>query len=251
MRVEGSPREVAAAVRDPTDPRVPSPAPGPAHEHVGCVVADLSLDRRGALAAAARSLGYGAPQDDDIRAVREELAGVEVPGVDLPAARERVAAAAEERDELRERVARLQGKVRGLREAGDPTDAEAALEEATRELSAVETEHAAAEQALAHVRERAREARDVRERRLRLRDRVGNLERDAREHLAGEVRPRADEAVAVADWTDARRLAEATDPTAALAVARVADLAAPVVLGDVPDPGEVWLDAPVLRVYDR
>lgn len=247
------PEAVVAAVRDPDDDRLDLPDPGPVHEHVGFASGDL--ERRAALAAAARSLDRTAPQDDEIGRLRDRLDALSVPDVALDDARHRVATAGEERDRLRERVATLQGKVRALRERGAATDdAEAELAEATRRLSEAETERVAAEQALERARERVRDARDARERRLRLRDRVDNLERAAREHLAAELRPAADDAVAAASWTDADALADADDGTATLALARVADFAAPVVCAPGPfdDPGAAvaWLSAPVVQVYE-
>ncbi len=252
--VDATPAAVVAAVRDPADDRIACPAPGPAHEHVGYPAGDRRLARRAALAAVARSRGESAPQDDAIRATREELAGLSVPEVDLAAARERLAEAAAERDRLAERVARLQGRVRARREAdGDASAAVDALETAARRLAELETDRAAAEQALDRARERARAARDARERRLELRDRLHNRRREAREHLAASVRDAVDEAVAAADWTGAGSLADAGDRTAALALARVAALDAPVVTTPGPFAAAAgaheWLAAPVVHVY--
>jgi chromosome segregation ATPase len=248
------PERVVAAVRDPDDGRVDCPPPGPVHEYVGYPAGGRRLERRTAMAAVARSRGATAPQDDAIEAARQELATLEVPEVALRAARRRLATAGEECDRLAESVARLQGRVQALREVdADASEVEAELREATRRLSEAETERAAAEQALSRARERAREARDARERRLRLRDRLHNRRREAREHLADRVRPDADAAVAAAGWTDATELADADDRTAALALARVADLSAPVVTTPGPfddaERAHGWLDAPVVHVY--
>jgi hypothetical protein len=129
-----------------------------------------------------------------------------------------------------------------------------------------ETEVLAAEQALARERERARTARDARERRLMLEDRVGRLERDVRARLADagwsvfadavESVPGGDDAVeSVPGCDDAVVGGEpgtfvGDDVTAALAVVRVADVDAPVVLaagrfGDA-DVAHRVLDAPVV-----
>lgn len=257
VTLEGlDPDRVVAAVRDPDDDRIDCPTPDPVHEHVGYPAGDRRLERRAALAAVARSRGETAPQDDAVRAVREELSTLEVPDIDLAAARRRVVDAADERERLAERVARLQGRVRALRSVDEPTEeAVADLEAAARELAAVETDRTAAAEALARARDRAREARDARERRLALRDRLANRRRGARAHLASEVRPAVEKAVAAAGWTAVDRLEAAGDRTAALAMARVASLDAPVVTTQGVFDGAAdaagWLDAPVVHVYHR
>jgi len=225
------------------------PSPGPVHERVGVIRPGIDVSRRAALAAAARSRGRTAPQDGELARVRERLDALDPPPVELADARRRVADAAGSEVAARERVATLQGRVRALRETdGDPSDAEAELSDATRRLADLETERIAAEQALARARERARAARDERRERLRLRDRADNLRRSARERLADALRPAFEDA----------RGAVPGDPDppvgAALAVARVADVAAPIVLdGDVAgfetaSAAATWLDAPVIRV---
>lgn len=112
--------------------------------------------------------------------------------------------------------------------------AEAAYQDAVRELSEVETERIAGEQRLARLREVAREARDERDRRLRLEDRVANLERRVRLSLARSV---YEEFAAAVDRLpgagtagDAPGEYDGPPATAALAVVRVARLSAPVVL---------------------
>jgi hypothetical protein len=239
--------------------------PGPVHEHVGLIRSGMDVQLRAALAAAARSRGRIAPQADELAAVPERLDALDAPEIDLRDARRRVADASDEEAALRERVATLQGRVQALRdvsgkasEHGGTVEAERAVEtkraveseltEATRRLSEVETERIAAEQALARARERAAANRERRRERLRLQDRADNLRRAAREHLAGTVRE---------PFEDAREEApaEVTEASVgeALAVARVAELDAPVVLGrDVEAFGSVdvaarWLDAPVIR----
>lgn len=256
-----TPSSVAAAVRDPDDDRIQCPEPGPAHRHVGCLTADVRLDRRAALAAVARSRGLTAPQDDELGAVREELATLETDTTDLAAARRRVAETAGEQERLRERVATLRGRVRARREAD--LDAEGATEQlaaAARELSEVETEQAAAAQALRRARDAARSTYDDRERRLRLQDRRDNLRRAARSYLAEAIRPDVDAALAaLPDSGDgpgeavgpdgATDLGGGADPAFAMAAARVAHLDAPVVVAWGPfEPRTAadWLQAPVV-----
>jgi chromosome segregation ATPase len=164
------------------------------HDHVAVVAPGLSLQRREALVAAARSRGLTASVDDELRAVRERLADLDEPVPSLAAARRRVAEAEADLEARRERVATLRGRLQ-------ETDDEALAEEyrvEIRALSEAETERAAAGEALAAARERARQARDVREDRLRLEDRVANLERRTREELVEAVRPEVDAAVRAA-----------------------------------------------------
>ncbi len=228
------PERLAGAVRG-DDPLVDCRGSGPVHERVGLISSECSVSVRAVVAAAARSRGASTPQDDDLAAVRDDLADLSVPGVDLADARRRVADAGDDEDRLRERVARLRGEVAARRETGaDPASAEADLQEAVRELSEAETERVAAEQALAREREQARGARDARERRLRLRDRERNLARAAREHLA--ERHYAEFAAAVeavpgdAEPGESPGEFRGDDAIAALAGARLADLRAPVVV---------------------
>jgi hypothetical protein len=243
--------------------RVDCPTPRVAHEYVGFVTASASLRTRTALAAAARSRGLTTPHDESIRTVRDELATLAVPETpDLSAARERLAGAAAAVERLRERVATLRGRLQARRDGGrDASDVEQELGDATRELSELETERAAAREALDHARRRARESRDARERRRRLEDRLANLEREARAHLVESVRAEfaaAVEAVPTpAESGDAGTRPgadpfEADDVTATLAVGRVAALRAPVVLAcerfETPATAAAWLDAPVIRV---
>jgi len=248
---------LVAAVRDPADDRVRCPDPGPAHEHVGLVGPDTTLSLRAALAAAARSRGASAPQDADAATAAAELDALDAPAVDLAAARERAADAGESVDALREEVARLRGQVEARREVGaDAGAAEAALADAARRLSEAETERVAAEQALERARLAAREARDERERALELADRRDNRRREARAHLARETydafRTALDAVPGEASPGERPTAYAGDDVTAALAVARVAALDAPVVLGcgrfDDPVEAAETLDAPVLLV---
>lgn len=260
-----SPETVGAAVRTDGEAvdgvTVACPSPGEVHAHVGVVDPDISLAVRTALAAAARSRGLSAPHDDDVASVQAELAALDVPGKDgdgtpssrASRARRRLAGTDADVERLRERVATLRGRLQAARDAGrDAADVEADLAEATRALSEAETERAAAREALARAERRVREARDARERRRRLQDRVANLERAARAHLVAELRPSYEAALAsLLGGSPADPFA--VDPVeGALAIGRVADLRAPVVL-DCDRFASVraaadWLGAPVIRV---
>jgi hypothetical protein len=237
---------------------VECPEPGAVHDRVGLVREGMDLWLRGALAAAARSLGKTAPEREALTAARARLSELDAPDVELASARRRLAAAGDEEERLRERVAALRGRVRALDDAGaEAARAEAAdeLAVATRALTDAETERIAAEQRLDRLAGEARCARDRRERRLELQDRVANLERAAREHLAAAVYERFRAAVATLPGAgDAGTVPgdyEGDPTTAALAVVRVADVAAPVVvatdrLGDAAS-AAARLDAPVVR----
>lgn len=242
---------VAAAVRgEPSPCGAVCPAPGPVHDRAGHVHPTLSLSVRPALAAAARSRGLSAPQDDALADVREELATFdEFPSAAAsPTDADAVPPDDSEVERLREEVAALRGRVRTLTDQGrDADDERERLREAAARLSELTTQRVAA----AERRRRDRRRRDRRERRLRLQDRESNLARDARAHLVDGVRDRFADAVADRDPTVDDPFA-ADDVTAALAVLRVADLCAPVVLAvdRFADPASAarWLDAPVVRV---
>lgn len=226
------------------------PDPGPVHDHVGVISTSTTVSRRVALADAACSRGHTAPQADELAAIRERLDDLDPSTADLSTARKRVADASDVEAELRERVATLQGRVQALRETNDAEQAESDLADATRRLSEVQTERIAAEQALARAREEARATRAIRRERLRLEDRVGNLRREAREFLADRVSDSFEEArEAIPDDANLHESVET-----ALAIARVVDLDAPVVLTSEVSPFESvsetarWLDGSVVRV---
>jgi len=228
--------------------------PAPVHERVGWLRAGMGLQVRTALAEAARTRGLTAPQDERRCAVGEELATLDVPdGPDTAVVRRREAEADTDIDALRERVATLRGRLAAAREAGRETDdLQQDLAAAARKLSERETERAAAREAVERAREQARTARDARERRRRLQDRRANLDRAARRHLVGEVRGEYIGAVAAAPGRDGPPVDPfAVDPvTAGLAVCRVADLHAPVVLAcdrfESTRAAAGWLDTPVI-----
>ncbi|RXK50597.1 DUF7856 family protein [Halorientalis pallida] len=246
--------EVVAAIRgDAAGVTVECPEPGPAHERVGDVHPALSVSIRGVLAAAARSRGHTVPQDDRIAEVESELADVTVPAASTRPARADVADRADDVERLDERVAELRGRVQALRERDAEADeAEAELAAAMRDLTEAQTELIAARERHDAATETARAARDARERRMELEDRLANLRRAAREALADAIAEEYRDAVAAAPWATPADPFEAGDVTAALAAARVADLCAPVVLScdHFADPTTAadWLDAAVLRL---
>lgn len=218
------------------------------YDRVGVVAPGLSLDRREALVAVARSRGLATSVDEDLRAARGRLADLGDPVSSLADARRRVAEAEADIDEKRERVATLRGRLQATDDRGVAEEYRTAI----RELTEAETERAAAAEALADARRRAREARDEREERLRLEDRVANLERRAREELIASVRPAVDGAVRAAPGARASSYEAAAPVTAALALIRVGRVHAPVVLAcrrfESEIAAEAWLSAPVYRL---
>jgi hypothetical protein len=215
------------------------------------------------LAAAARSRGHESSVRDECRRLRDEIEAIEVEPVDLAAARRRVAAASGEEERLRERVAALRGDVRARRAVeADADEALGDLESAAAELSSAQTERIAAEQALERARERAAAARDERERRLGLEDRLRNRRRAARRELAADVYPAFRDALASVpggDPSSAGAGPSAYDGPrlpASFAAVRIADLDGPgalgreaahrLAVGGARTP-EAVLDAPVTR----
>ena len=245
---------VVAAIRGADAPVVvEAPEPRPVHERVGYVRPDGGVSIRAALAAAARSRGLTAPQDERIVAVREELSELSVPEASTRAARRAVAERTGDVERLRERVATLRGRVQALREHdGDAEAVAAELSAATRDLSEAETGLIAARERLDAATDAAREVRDARERRLRLRDRLHNRRREARAHLADALADEFRTAVAATPWPTPSDPREADDVTRALAVGRIAALRAPVGLAcdRFADPATAadWLDAAVIRL---
>jgi len=235
---------------------VDAPDPGPLHDRVGYLGPGVSIRTRTALALAARSRGLSAPQDDQIERIEEKLDEIEPPTVETTDVRRQAADRGAETDRLRERVAELRGQIRARREQGaDASDLESELADAVRRLSEAETERVAASQRLDGTAESAREARNVRDRRMRLQDRKANREREARAHLVAEVQSEYADAVVAVPESDVSPAADpfaVDDLTAALAVARVADLSAPVVLAcdrfETPAAAADWLGAAVVRV---
>ncbi|MFB6083401.1 MAG: hypothetical protein ABEJ94_04070, partial [Halorientalis sp.] len=245
--------DAVAAIRgEDATVTVACPDPGPAHERVGVVHPETSVSVRGALAAAARSVGHTAPQDERIAELESELADVTLPAASTRAARRAVADRVAEVERLDERVAELRGRVRALRDRNvDAGEAEAELAAAVRELTDARTDLIAAREDHDAAAETARAARDARERRMRLEDRLENRRRAARASLADAVADEYRAAVAAAPWETPADPFAAGDVTAALSAARIADLRAPVVLScdrfaDPPSAAD-WLDAEVLR----
>ena len=211
------------------------PVPDPI-EVLGRIPTGTTL--RTELAAAARSQGLTSSFAAELSTLHESIESIEIPSVDLEGARRQLAEATGEEERLKERVAEARGNVRARREVdADPTESIADLEAAAAELSAARTERIAAEQALDRARERAATARDRRERRLALRDRLENRRRDARSELADRAYPAFCEALSAvpagpsADPGDAPSAYEGTSLAASFAAVRIAKIDGPVALG--------------------
>ncbi|MCU4802144.1 hypothetical protein OB920_17345 [Halobacteria archaeon HArc-gm2] len=247
---------IAAAIRgEESRCGVHCPPASPVHARAGYVRPGMGLSTRTALAAAGRSRGLDTPSDDELAAVRSELAALDGDETECPSAP--TTAPDADRERLRERVAELRGRVQALESTDrDASNARSKLRDAARRLSELETERVAA----VETRERSRALRDRRERRLKLQDRGANLERDARAHLVADLR---EEFAAAVDSLQAVSAGGATandrdhpfdvDPvTAALAILRIAAVRAPVVLTvdrfEHPAAAARWLAAPVVRL---
>jgi hypothetical protein len=253
------PQRLRRAIRNPgpaPDDRVAvvAPAPRPVHEHVGHVHPEMGVKIRTALAGAGRSRGLTTPRDDELAAIRGELASIAVDTGDTAPHRRAVAETAAETERARERVAAARGRLEAAREHGlDVTEAASELEAAVRELSEVETDGVAARQRLDRARAAARDRRETRERRFRLEDRLANVERAARAHLVARLRESYADAIDAVPGSGRVDDPFAADPvTAALAVARVGALSAPVLLdcdrfGSGARASE-FLDAPVIEI---
>lgn len=234
--------------------------PGPVHQRVGVVEQGRSYPLQAALAAAARQLGHESAVADELAGVRERLASLELPAVSLENERRQVAET-DDATALKEEVATLRGQLEAARDRGDDPEALAeARERAVADLTERRTGRLAAEQSLERARTSAREARDRREERLRLEDREGNLEREARAELAATIEPSFERALASLPCCespaellgDSPGAVEGPDAVGALAVCRLAPIAAPVIVaGDwfrSATVARTTLDAPVILV---
>jgi len=255
------PRRLRRAVRGTGSASIAvhAPDPSPVHEHLAALAGDRSLAVGPALAAAARTRGMAAPQEEELSRIRERLAEFDPPEDDRnrEAVRRRAANAGRTEDELHEQVAELRGRVRTLRERGeDASDAERRLRSTAADFADARTRRIAVQERLDRLERRARSTRDRREQRLRWADRRDNLRRSAREHLVARAWDRFRSAVTTvpgdATVEETPGTYDGDDRTAALAVARVADISAPVVLagGRFPDARSAanCLGAPVIRV---
>lgn len=218
------------------------------YRHVNVIAPGMSLSRRAALVSAGRSLNLATSVDRGIRRTRDELDSLCEPTIPRADARRRVAETAADLESERERVATLRGRLQEANEGTIEDDYRAAI----RTLSEAETEHAAAMEALEDARERARAARDVRDRRLRLEDRLGNLERTARSELIAAVKPAVEVALSNLPRRDVDSFETADSVSAALALVRVGRVEVPITLAcrrfSDRNEAERWLGAPVYRL---
>jgi len=232
--------------------------PQPVHDHVGYIHTEMGIRTQTALARAGRSRELTTASDDEIAALDAEITELDA---ELAAQghhsavehRVEIAENRRERAELREAVEAARGRLQACREHSlDTEGAVEALEAAITELSERETATAAAAEQLDHARETNRTRRDLREKRLRLEDRRANLKRDARASLVDQLNEEFSAAVDAVPGSTATDPFDAPPVVTALAVARIADLDAPVVLDcdrfDSPGAASDWLDTPILYV---
>lgn len=226
--------------------------PASVHERVGCIRRDMRVTVRTALAAAGRARGLRTGADPEIRRLQRRLAAFDPPA----SPPDEGSATPEDPAALREAVATLRGRLTARRAHDLPTDAiEAELAETVSELAATETAAIAAEQARETRRREARRERDRLADRLRVEDRLANARRRARAALVDRLRGAYETAVAAVPGADPGDPFDADGVTASLAVARVARLAAPVVVSvdrfSDPRSASAWLGAPVIRLDFR
>lgn len=251
---------LARAVRTRTDSdarvAITAESPGQTHKYVGHIHPEMGLRTRTALAAAGRSRGLETPHDEALSEARARLAALDTgEGTARERARLRQAAAtaASETERLREEAAAARGRLQARREQGlDPTPAAEELAETIERLSEAQTDAAAARQRLETARERTRKRREAHEKQRRVEERVANLRRRARAHLREQVKSQYRTAVDAVPGTESIADPYEADPVSrALAVARVADITAPVVLDCERFESAVaaadWLDAPVIQ----
>lgn len=230
------------------------PEPGPVHEHVGHLREGMGLRTRTALAAAGRSRGLETPVDDDLAAARHSLATLSSQPANPTTVRRDLADARQDTARLRETVANIRGELMARREAGLPTASTAdSLEDAIRRLAEVETRRTAAAEALEREREATRTRRNDHLERFRLEERVANLERSARAQLVAQLEgPFATAVERVPGTPTPSNPFDAAPLTAALAIARLADVSAPLVLEceifASAEAASEWLGAPVIHV---
>lgn len=250
VRSAASDSEAAVAVSAAT--------PQPIHDNVGYLHHGIGLRIRTALARAGRSRGLTTPYDEALRDRRNELNSFTDHCDPVEPYRRKLAETREETETLREEVAAARGRLQAEQEGeSEPTDTASALENAIRRLSEVETSAVAARQQLERARTNAREQRDRRERKRELEDKIANLERRARSHLVETLRNEYETALSqVPEHTNIPQTANdpfaAESLPAALAIARVADLSAPLVLAcdcfESARTASEWLDVSVLQI---
>lgn len=228
-----SPPTVRAAVCDGTAGplTVEAPPPGPVYEYVGTLVPDRTYATQAALAATARARGLCSQHATTLTELAAEIDRLAASSGET-AAEAKQTIATTDVETLRERLDTLRGRIEEQRQTGS---ADPALVEEFRDLAATLSERkletTAAEQAHRQAQAANAQRREQLERRLQLQDRYHNLERQARRELADRLETQFTRALAAVPGdstaTDSKL---PTDVTAALAVARLAPVRAPVVV---------------------
>ncbi len=240
------------ATDDGTTIAIQARTPGPVHERVGCLHHEMGLRTRTALAEAARSRGHTTALDSRIETLRERLAELTVETVETTDQRQAVAEASANTERLQEAVAETRGELKARREDGDAPETAEQFRDTARELSEAETAFVAARQNLERRRHAARQARNKLAQRMDIEDELANAEREARRRLVERTQTAFESAIESVPGgpESVGNPFEVDSLTAGLAVARLADLAAPVVLAcdrfDSPTAASAFLGAPVI-----
>ena len=215
------------------------------YQHVGVITPGMDLTRRAALVATARSLNASTEVDVAIRELHAQLRSRSEPIPLRVDARRRVAETVTDLEAKRERVATMRGRL----QATDDEIAAVAYRDAIRQLSEAETEHTAAVEALTTARQQARAARDIREQRFRIEDRLENLKRRARKELVSAVLPTVNTELSKLPDCTYTSFDEADSVSAALTLVRVGALKIPVTTAcrrfSDRQSAEEWLETPV------
>ncbi|MXR50324.1 hypothetical protein GRX03_01700 [Halovenus sp. WSH3] len=233
--------------------RIDCADPTPVHEYVGHIRPEMGLRARTALAVAGRTRGLDTPHDEEIERLEAELSSITVEESDLEDHREALADERRKLQRAREAVAETRGRLAASREHGLETDdLEAELRRRIQELAELETTATAATQRHEQHQAAARRRRDQRERRFALEDELENRRRDARRALVDQLE--GEFAAAVRELSE-RQLDdpfECRPALAGLAVARLAEYDAPIVLEtsqfESAAAARAWLGGPVLKL---
>lgn len=218
------------------------------HRYVAVIAPGMSFPRREALIATARSRGVTTSVDESIREIETELKSLPEPVPSRTELRRQVAETEANLEAKRERVATLRGRLQETDDGSIEDEYRAAI----RSLSEAQTRHNAAVEALEEARNRARTVRNARERRLRLTDRLENLERTARSELVATIRPSVEAELCELPKRSFDSLDDADPVSTALVLVRIGVIETPITLAcrrfPDRDTAERWLEAPVYRI---
>lgn len=201
------------------------------YQYIRVITRDMSLNRRAAIAAAARSSGFQSSVDREIQETQGEiLAHSPLPPIpDLHTYQADLNNAESELETLDEKVATERGRMQKEMEWGLDPSAISTYKRLLQEWAEAKARATAAKERLQQAEQQQYRNRTSREAHLRLTDKLHNLERKARSELVTQLEETIDHAISCAPGT-AKSLPEATDSIVALAIARVATVKLPIVL---------------------